>query len=215
MTNRKQFVVTFLTSLVLLFAGAVQSAPIQLMTPDLKELGHGIKSYDRGRKEYAMQKFLSAATWGNKDAQYTIAVMYVEGDGVAVDYPRAHAWMSLAATQDNENRRDTRNRLWEFMDDDAKATARAIYKELNPTYGDLAALSKRDEWARKEKRSLTGSRTGSGSSQVRVDVPTVGGATRRMTGTEYYGFLNDFVAEVESFEYDIEYGDLNVVENRN
>ena len=213
MTNRKQIFLIVLTSLVLLFAGTAQSASINLMTPDVKELGLGVKSYDKGRKEYAMQKFLSAAKWGNKDAQYTIAVMYIEGDGVAVDYPRAHAWMSLAATQDNPGRSDTRNRLWEFLDDDAKAEARNIYKELNPTYGDLAALAKRDAWARKEKRSITGSRTGSGSSQVRVDVPTVGGATQRMTGAEYYGFLDQFVAEVESFEYDIEYGDLNVVEN--
>lgn len=213
MTKQKQIVLTVLTGFVLLFAGAAQSASINLMTPDLKELGLAIKNYDKGRKDYAMQKFLSAAKWGNKDAQYTIAVMYVEGDGVAVDYPRAHAWMSLAATQDNPGRKDTRNRLWEFLDDDAKARAKDIYKELSPTYGDLAALSKRDEWARKEKRSLTGSRTGSGSSQVRVDVPTVGGATQRMTGAEYYGYLDAFVSEVESFEYDIEYGDLNVVEN--
>ena len=90
--------------------------------------------------------------------------------------------------------------------------ALAIYDDLKTEYGDLAALERRDEWARKERREITGSHVGSSASAVRIQVPTAGGRTLRVSGAEYYSKLEGFVSEIRDFEYDISYRDFAVVE---
>jgi len=57
----------------------------------------GMAAYDRKDYATALEKFLSAAEQGNAAAQSNLGVLYLEGQGVARDYTRAHMWFHIAA----------------------------------------------------------------------------------------------------------------------
>src|SRR5262249_53269464 len=52
--------------------------------------------------DQAIKRYEAAASWGYKNAQYNLAVMYARGQGVAQDLPRAMAWAALAAERDDK-----------------------------------------------------------------------------------------------------------------
>lgn len=54
-------------------------------------------AYRDGRFQEAFNSFLELAKEGDETAQFNVAVMYYRGEGVARDYPKAFAWMELAA----------------------------------------------------------------------------------------------------------------------
>ena len=144
---------------------------ILLRTPDLMQLSEGIQAWEKGDRKDARRHFERAAEYGNNDARFSLGVMYFQGEGVERDLPRAHAWLSLAATVGSDQRVAARDQVWELMDDSQRKRARKVSQELRDKYGNLAAMRKRDEWGRKNKREFTGSRVGASASALRIDVP--------------------------------------------
>ena len=45
--------------------------------------------------KFAIDMYETSASWAYKPAQYNLAVMYMNGEGIAVDKPRAMAWAAL------------------------------------------------------------------------------------------------------------------------
>ena len=54
------------------------------------------KDYSEGNFEKAYKEYLILAKYGNNKAQYNLAVMYVKGQGVEINLPKAYAWSKVS-----------------------------------------------------------------------------------------------------------------------
>lgn len=59
----------------------------------------GVHAYERGDYHAALVEFRPLAEQGYRLAQYTLGVMYVQGQGVPQNYRTAYKWFSRAAAQ--------------------------------------------------------------------------------------------------------------------
>jgi hypothetical protein len=121
----------------------------------------GAKAFRQHDYEFAVQMYQVAASWAYKPAEYNLGVMYARGQGVAVDLPRAMAWMALAAERSDPHYVDGREAVYASMTKEQFDQANVIWRDLKKTYGDEVALKRaKARWA--DVRShMTGSRVGS------------------------------------------------------
>jgi tetratricopeptide (TPR) repeat protein len=121
----------------------------------------GAYAYRKKDYDFAIQMYQVSASWAYKPAEYNIAVMYARGQGVAVDLPRAMAWMALAAERNEPRYVDAREAVYASLTKEQFEQANMIWRELKKTYGDEVALRRaKARWAQ-VKSSMTGSRVGS------------------------------------------------------
>jgi hypothetical protein len=114
-------------------------------------------------KEYrfAIDMYQTSASWAYKPAQYNLAVMYLNGEGVPVDKSRAMAWAALAAERNDADYVEARELIYAELSKDEFAKANEIWRELKKTYGDAVALERaKTRWAQ-VKANITGSHVGS------------------------------------------------------
>ncbi len=88
----------------LAYAQAVSNNPSTNTAAALDYL-EGLEAYEKGDYKTAAQKLEQAADQGFAQAQYILASMYVEGQGVPQDLIQAHKWISLAAKNDDDGRK--------------------------------------------------------------------------------------------------------------
>ncbi|MDB0048246.1 sel1 repeat family protein [Burkholderiaceae bacterium] len=63
----------------------------------------GMSAYVSGDYTTAFKEFAASAEQGNVDAQFNLALMYKNGQGVPQDYKQAVKWYTKAAEQGNAN----------------------------------------------------------------------------------------------------------------
>ena len=56
----------------------------------------GLDAYDRGDYKTALEKFKPLAEQGNANAQYSLGVMFGNGNGVPQNNVQAHMWFNIA-----------------------------------------------------------------------------------------------------------------------
>ena len=78
-----------ITALILIFATAVWAGDFE----------DGVAAYKKGDDKTAFSFFEKAAIKGYSSAQYNLAVMYRNGEGVVQDYAEAVRWFKLSAAQ--------------------------------------------------------------------------------------------------------------------
>ncbi|MBA8884435.1 tetratricopeptide repeat protein [Dokdonella fugitiva] len=124
---------------------------------------------------FAINMYEVSASWAYKPAQYNLGVIYLKGEGVPVDRPRAMAWFALAAERGDADYVQARELLYADLDKDEFAQANAIWRELKPKYGDAVALARaKMRWAQ-VKAEQTGSRVGAPGN---LKVGSVGSSVR-------------------------------------
>ena len=141
----------------------------------------GAGAFQKGDAKFAVEMYSVAASWAYKPAEYNLGVMYARGQGVAVDLPRALAWMTLAAERDDPRYRAARDLVGSQLATDQIQQAGLILEELEKTYGDAVALRRaKARWA--DVRShMTGSRVGS-SGPLSVGAPQASGDPSHQKG---------------------------------
>ncbi len=132
-----------------------------LIQPDKFLLGQAIKSYRAGGNQNALTFFKKSSALGNALAQRYVGLMYVNGLGTQKDYIMGYAWLRLAAHDKSQKNKNLRDQVYKLLTPIQKKQAEIAYKNINDEYGELAALTRRDRWVRKQKMKMTGSRTGS------------------------------------------------------
>jgi len=152
--------------------------------PDLRFRMLGIEKYKSGEHKKALRHFQNAAFYGDKPSQGMVAEMLWTGTGTERDRARAYAWMDLAAERGYEGFAGMRERYWTDLSEDERAQALEVGQEVYARYGDAAALPRIASKLRRERRSLTGSRTGF-SGNVRIIIPTAVGSTE-IDGSKFY-----------------------------
>lgn len=116
----------------------------------------GVRAYERGDYERAMQEWRPLAEAGHPGAQSNLAVLYVRGRGVDQDFERAFHWFRQAARQDNAMAQYSLGRMYyrgQGVERDEELAARWIRRaalqgdpgaqlHLGGLYGEGAGVSK-------------------------------------------------------------------------
>lgn len=152
--------------------------------PDLRFRLLGLEKHKAGDSEKAFRYFQSASFYGDKPSQGMVAEMLWMGVGAAQDRPLAYAWMDLAAERGYEGFAGLRERYWNELTESERAQAVNLGQDVYARYGDAAALPRIATRLRRERRSLTGSRTGF-AGNVRIIIPTATGTTQ-IDGSKFY-----------------------------
>ncbi|MEO6965802.1 MAG: hypothetical protein ABI076_07885, partial [Acidobacteriaceae bacterium] len=81
-----------------------------------------------------------SAGWGNKQAQYTLGMIYFNGDQVAQDRARGIAWLMLANERHNDSQTDLviRSAIQLATPEQIK-TAQRLFQDMRKKYGDSVA----------------------------------------------------------------------------
>lgn len=201
-----------LLALALIWGSVALARPPIFATPDQADLVRAARSLQDGFESDAFDKYMRSARYGNKTAQKNIGLMYIKGLGVDKDWARAYAWFRLAASHNDASIVAARDEIFGALREEEKAQAETYYKEIAEDYGDVKALKRREQWVRRQKREVTGSRLGT-IGALRVQVADATGYTWELSGTQYFDVLDSYIAELETKIGEVEYGELEVLED--
>ena len=179
----------WLISLMLGVAVAQERTPL-LATPDQVTYQQAAGALSAGRATEAFERFVESARYGNKQAQKSIALLYMKGAGVPQDWARAYAWFRLAGSHGDDQILQAGDEVWNALKEEEKAHSSRIYQELVPGYGDAAALALRRQWVKVQKRRVA---NGSQVSALRVQLADANGFSWELTGQEYLDLLDGYV----------------------
>ena len=132
-------------------------------------------------KDYAftVDMYLVSASWGYKPAQYNLGIMYLNGEGIPADRPRAMAWLALASERGEQHYVQARELLYADLNKEEFARANEIWRELKGTYADEVAFARaKARWAQ-TRAAMTGSRVG-GAGPLTIGSANAGGRMATM-----------------------------------
>lgn len=140
--------------------------------PDLRYRLLGLEERTEGKHEDAFRFFQRAGYYGDKPSQGMVAEMLWNGQGVAKDAALAYVWMDLAAERGYEGFLVLRERYWQALSEAERTRAVAEGPAVYAKFGDAAAKPRLATVLRRERKKVTGSRTGfSGNVQIFVPGP--------------------------------------------
>lgn len=149
--------------------------------PDLRYRILGYERYQAGRHEEAIRFFRRAAFYADKPSQAMVAEMLWKGEGEAQDRAQAYAWMDLAAERGYREVLGLRERYWAELDETERARALEVGQDVYARYGDAAAQPRIATVLRRERRKVTGSRTGF-TGNLQIVLPD----GQHIDGTKFY-----------------------------
>ena len=153
--------------------------------PDMRYRILGMDKYKEDKYEEALHYFRRASYYADKPSQGMVGEMLWSGKGAAQDRAQAYAWMDLAAERGYIGFLGLRERYWDQLSETERARALEEGQAIYAKYGDDAAKPRMAATLRRERRKMTGSRTGfTGSLQILVPGP--GGDYQSIDGSKYY-----------------------------
>lgn len=96
----------------------------------------GADAYKEGDKKRALEMFTAAARYGDKPSEAMVATMYWNGEGTAVDRPRAYAWMDLAADRGYHDLLIQRELYWNRLSPSEREQAIQVGQQVYDQYSD-------------------------------------------------------------------------------
>ena len=88
------------------------------------------KSYDT-----AFKHLNKASKLGNKEAQYTVAILYIGGLGVEKDYTQAYLWLNVAAEARHKKWRELRDKVHNALSTEQREALSPMVKDYMNKYG--------------------------------------------------------------------------------
>ena len=152
--------------------------------PDMRYRLLGLEERKQGKHANAFRFFQRAAYYGDKPSQGMVAEMLWNGIGITLDRPQAYAWMDLAAERGYQGFVLLRERYWNTLNEVERAHALALGEAVYATYGDAAAQPRLAKVLRRERRRMTGSRTGFAGT-LKIAVPGPAGF-EEIDGSKFY-----------------------------
>jgi len=152
--------------------------------PDLRFRLLGMEKRTAGDQEAAFKFFQRAAFYADKPSQAMVAEMLWNGTGTAADRALAYAWMDLAAERGYQGFVELRERYWAALTPAQREQAIAQGEAIYARFGDAAAKPRIAVALRRERRNVTGSRTGF-TGNLRIVVPGPAGP-EEIDGSKFY-----------------------------
>ena len=152
--------------------------------PDIRYRLLGLEEYRNNNHSDALRFFRRAAFYADKPSQGMVAEMYWSGIGVEQDRALAYAWMDLAAERGYAGFLGLRERYWSTLSAQERERALLEGESIYANYGDAAAQPRLANVLRRERKKLTGSRTGFvGSLKIYVPGPS---GSEQIDGSKFY-----------------------------
>ena len=107
--------------------------------------------YQKQHYEQALEQFKTLSLLGNKDAQYTIGLMYLDGKGVEQDHLKAYAWFMLASSKGNTAALDMVKQYETALSEKHQSKSRSILQALEENHGDKVTYDRRKPKFDKQK----------------------------------------------------------------
>lgn len=145
--------------------------------PDQEGQFGGMESYAHGDFKHAMEQFKSGARYADKLSQLSIALMYLNGEGVQKDPVEAFAWAAIAAERQFPQFLATRDQIWATLDASQREQAKQRVEQLYAEYGDTVAKPRMERALRQGRSEMTGSLLGN----------SAGNAVYTMTPEQFNG----------------------------
>ncbi|QDH71536.1 SEL1-like repeat protein [Marilutibacter alkalisoli] len=142
------------------FDPAVMTEGFLAAHPDLRWRGEGLHAYGQANYELAMTRLKRAARYADKPSQAMIAEMYWNGIGVPQDRALGYVWMDIAAERHYHDFLVRREIYWDALSEHERAAAVERGQAVLAEYGDDVAKPRLERVLRRERRRMTGSRTG-------------------------------------------------------
>lgn len=139
--------------------------------PDLRSRKLGMESYLDGDHIEALRQFRKGAYYADKPSQAMVADMLWNGQGAAQDRAEAYVWMDMAAERLYKDFIAKREQYWAQLDATQRAQALAKGPGLYAKYGDAAAKPRIERILERDRRNITGSRTGYVSANLKIQLP--------------------------------------------
>lgn len=98
----------------------------------------GAQYYEQGNFKKAYDEFMLAASYGDYDAQYNLAAMYLRGQYVDKNKVASYAWMSLSEQDSDRQEQKVSAKIYAILSDNQKQQADSERAELFARYGDQA-----------------------------------------------------------------------------
>ena len=92
----------------------------------------GVKAYSHAEYANAVKLLTPPAEAGDSDAQYTLSLMCLRGQGVPEDHVRAYMWMALSARAGDPDSTAERNRQEQDLTPDQLAQAKQLVADWKP-----------------------------------------------------------------------------------
>ncbi len=105
---------------------------VLMAAPAWADFEAGVEAYNRGDYATALKEWRPLAEQGDAVAQYFLAHMYENGQGVPQDDVQARMWLNLAAAQGNKTARKMRGILAQKMTPAQLADAQRLAREWTP-----------------------------------------------------------------------------------
>ncbi|WP_251359987.1 TonB family protein [Kangiella sp. TOML190] len=104
------------------------------------DFNKAVKNYEAGNYQEAFLEFHSLSEIGNKNAQYNLGFMYLDGLGTKRDLTKAYAWLKLS-DEDGESQgtQDILNQLSSHIKDQAEADS--YYDSIFKKYSKAAVVN--------------------------------------------------------------------------
>lgn len=152
--------------------------------PDLRYRLLGLERYKQGKFDEALRFFQRAAFYADKPSQAMVAEMLWNGQGAVTDRPAAYGWIDLAAERGYEGFLELRERYWNDLDPSQREVALIDGQAIFARFGDEAAQPRIATVLRRERRNITGSRTGF-TGNLKIVVPGPAG-DQHIDGSKFY-----------------------------
>lgn len=152
--------------------------------PDIRYRLLGLEEFRKKNHADALRFFKRASFYADKPSQGMVAEMYWSGQGIEKDPVIAYAWMDLAAERGYAGFRGLRERYWNSLSAEERQQALVQGETIYATYGDAAAKPRLATVLRRERKKVTGSRTGfAGSLKIYVPGPS---GSEQIDGSKFY-----------------------------
>lgn len=163
----------------------VQSRSFLSSHPDLYARVLGMKSYSKGDYKEAMRQFRKGAYYADKPSQAMVAEMLWKGEGVQTDRAEAYVWIDLAAERLYRDLVAKREQYWAELTELERRQALDRGAAVYARYGDNVAKKRIESILERNRRNITGSRTGF-VGNLRIEIPGPGGMPIQVNGDEFY-----------------------------
>lgn len=134
----------------------------------------------------ALEDFRRAARYADKFSQHSLSLMYWHGVGTEADRALAYVWADLAAERGYRDLLLVREKMWMEMDADDRARALEIGPALYADYGDEVAQPRMEQWLRRARADITGSRLGASADRIKFMPRGQGTVDRGLRPGDYY-----------------------------
>lgn len=95
----------------------------------------GFNAFYAENYEKAFKHLEEAAKLGNKEAQYSLALLYLEGQGTQQDYAQAYIWLNVASEVNEKSWRSLRDKIHNALSTEQKDSLKPHVDSYLSQYG--------------------------------------------------------------------------------